>query len=56
VRVGFLRLVAPLGLLAEAVTLRKLECFKQVSALNTPAWNNKNDSSLSCWFKDQSNG
>jgi hypothetical protein len=42
--------------LSRAVTLRKLECFKQVSALNTPAWNNKNDSSLSCWFKGLSNG
>ena len=41
---------------SEAVTLRKLECFKQVSALNTPAWNNKNDSCPSCWFEDLSNG
>jgi hypothetical protein len=42
--------------ISRVVTLRKLECFKQVFALNTPAWNNKNDSCPSCWFKDLSNG
>jgi hypothetical protein len=43
---GFILIVGSINLtiwqrIFRVVTVRKLECFKQACALNTPAWNNK---------------